>query len=65
MKTVNHEDHKEHKLHVLHDLCGVFLKSWVTTLKLTPLSDCPGYVSRLPVFLDIMYSENPHACHNA
>jgi hypothetical protein len=65
MKTIGHGEHKEHKLHILHDLRGVFLKSWATAFKLTPLSDCPGYVSRLPVFLDIMYPEYPHTCHNA
>jgi hypothetical protein len=68
MKTVNHEEHEdqeeEYKLRVLRDLRGVFLKSWVTTFKLTTLSDCPGHISCLPVFLDIMHPKYLHARHN-
>jgi hypothetical protein len=48
---------EEHKLRVLR---GVFFKFWLTSL-----FNRPGHVSRLPVFLDIMYPEYSHACHDA
>ena len=62
-KIVNHEDQEEE--HKLRDFHGVFLKSWVTTSKLMTLSNRPGHISRLPIFLDIMYPKYLHARHNA